>query len=94
MVATTDSKIFLTIRKYKQQTQINRCGVCGIKLDFDRISDYPLTCWNCMILNVDQPGDFKDHLVKKTKNRNNSTNTVEDFTEGVPKVPLTPTLFS
>jgi uncharacterized Fe-S radical SAM superfamily protein PflX len=45
-----DRKIFLTIRKYKQQTQINRCSICGIKLDFDRISEYPLTCWQFMII--------------------------------------------
>lgn len=41
-----------------------------------------------------QPGDFKDHLVKKNKNRNNRTNSIEDFTGGVPKVHLTHTLFS
>jgi hypothetical protein len=39
-----------------------------------------------------QPGDFKDQLVKKNKNRNIGTNTIEDFTEDIPKVPPTPTL--
>ncbi len=40
------------------------------------------------------PGDFKDHLVKKNKDRSNEIDTIEDFTEGVPKLPSTPTLFS
>jgi hypothetical protein len=53
MAAAANRKILLTIRKYKQQTQINRCSKCGIKLDFDKISEYPLTCWQCVILNVD-----------------------------------------
>ena len=39
------------------------------------------------------PGDFKDHLVKKNKIRNDRANTMEDVKRGVLKVPLTPTLF-
>jgi hypothetical protein len=31
------------------------CSLCGKELEkkFDRISEYPLECWRCMIINVD-----------------------------------------
>jgi hypothetical protein len=43
----TDTKISLRIRN-RQQKKICRCGTCRKKLKFSGISEYPLTCWNCM----------------------------------------------
>jgi hypothetical protein len=29
------------------------CSICGKKLKFARTSKYALTCWQCMIVNMD-----------------------------------------
>jgi hypothetical protein len=53
MAAATDSTIFLTINNKplnQQRQKINHCSICGKNLKFDRISDNPLTCWNCMVV--------------------------------------------
>ena len=53
MATPTDRKLFLKTTTKKQHNINCYCSTCGIKLDFDRISEYPLTCWNCMIVNMD-----------------------------------------
>jgi hypothetical protein len=54
MAAATDSTIFLNtinnIPLNQQRQKINHCSICGKNLKFDRISDNPLTCWNCMVV--------------------------------------------
>jgi exosome complex RNA-binding protein Csl4 len=51
--AAADSKLLL---KTKKQLGIvgGRCSICGKKLkSFDRMSENPMTCWQCMIVNAD-----------------------------------------
>ena len=48
-----------SVLEKKKQLQINdhscyyHCSICGKGLKFTRISDYPLACWQCMIVNAD-----------------------------------------
>ena len=54
MAAAADSKILLkTITKKNQQPTLSCCcSICGKKLRFlSKTSEYPLTCWKCMIVN-------------------------------------------
>jgi hypothetical protein len=43
----------LNTTKKKQLYMKHCCGKCGKKLKFNKRSENPLTCWQCMILNED-----------------------------------------
>src|SRR5215204_5139793 len=45
--------LLLTTKKKQFDRRHECCSICGKKLKFDRVSDDPLTCWNCMIVNAD-----------------------------------------
>ena len=57
MAEATNRKILLNNKNREKQwhTILGRCccSLCGNKLRFSGISEYPLTCWQCMILDVD-----------------------------------------
>ena len=54
MAVATYTKLFLMTPKKKQLDIKHRCSICGKKLDFSRTNENPLTCWQCMIVNVDR----------------------------------------
>src|SRR5215203_3158449 len=57
MAATSNSKVFLKVKKRHQQPDKGQhhysCSVCGKKLKkfVRRTSHYSLACWQCMIVN-------------------------------------------
>jgi hypothetical protein len=54
VAATTDSKICLNaVNKQNKQNQLKHCSICGKKLNFTGISETPLVCWKCMMVDVD-----------------------------------------
>ncbi len=55
MAVATYTKIFLKTTKKKKRLDIRHCycSKCGKKLKFVKRSENPLTCWQCMMLNVD-----------------------------------------
>ena len=54
MAAGPDISLLLTIEKgLGIRGYCCRCSICGKKLKFDRINEYPLSCCNCMVVNAD-----------------------------------------
>ncbi len=52
MAVATFTKIFLKrVNKKQVDTRRQDCSICGKKLKFNRTTDNPLACWECMIIN-------------------------------------------
>jgi hypothetical protein len=54
MAVAADRKILLKQIKIRRHV-VGYCSICGKRLKFSssRISEYPLSCWKCMVLNAD-----------------------------------------
>jgi hypothetical protein len=47
------SNILSKKNKHRHIVQGCCCSICGKKLKFSEVSEYPLACWKCMIANAD-----------------------------------------
>jgi transcription elongation factor Elf1 len=68
--AATNSKILLKIKEKEQKQKINRrCSICGKKLMSvkRRTSQNPLTCWQCMMLDVVSENAMMNRMQKGKK---------------------------
>ncbi len=47
MVAWSNTEIPM---KNKQSSVLCRCAICGKRMKFSRIREFPLVCWSCIVI--------------------------------------------